>query len=113
MQVASLFSRDRETSLFLLELLGSLSLISVLTCFSLSFSSFYLSDIFPSFYSIYVAKLSELLLGIEGILYGNNNKNKMYLFDVSYNITVKIIDQFANDFRIIILLREYVKVYVN
>lgn len=114
MQVASLFSRDRETSLFLLELLGSLSLISVLACFSLSFSSFYLSDIFPSFYSIYVAKLSELLLEIEGILYaGNNNKNKMYLFDVSYNITVKIIDQFANDFRIIILLREYVKVYVN
>lgn len=37
----------------------------------------------------------------------------MYLFDVSYNVTVKIIDQFANDFRIIILLREYVKVYVN
>lgn len=37
----------------------------------------------------------------------------MYLFDVSYNVIVKIIDQFANDFRIIILLREYVKVYVN
>lgn len=82
--------------------------------FSLFLFSFYLFDIFLSFYSIYVAKLSELLLGIEGILYaGNNNKNKMYLFDVSYNVTVKIIDQFANDFRIIILLREYVKVYVN
>lgn len=37
----------------------------------------------------------------------------MYLFDVSYNVTVKIIDHFANDFRIIILLREYVKVYIN
>lgn len=38
---------------------------------------------------------------------------KMYLFDVWYNVTVKIIDQFANNFRIIILLKKYVKVYVN
>lgn len=90
MQVASLFSRDRETSLSLLELLGSLSLISRVSSFA-----------FLSSFPIYVAKLSEWFLGIEGILYAGSNENNNVPHSVA--VDVEIIDQFANDFQIIIL----------